>query len=265
MSEASLTINDGTGAAVLAQLNASFGAIGTLFYGATDPSTQNFVVAEMWWADAGTNTIWQRNAANSGWVAKGILLSDGTIQWNASNLNGAVPVANGGTAATTVAGAQANLGVPSTTGSGASGTWGINISGNAATATSATTAGTCTGNAATASNASLLQGYTASQVAGMATAISASSLSGNGYIKFSNGFIFQWGAFSISPSSNNPTYFNFTISFPSAAFGMTYCLTANTGGNVWPSSGGISSNSQGWINDNTSGGACTAYWAAWGC
>ena len=42
---------------------------------------------------------------------------------------------------------------PTKTGSGASGTWGISITGNAATATSATsatTAGTCTGNAATA-------------------------------------------------------------------------------------------------------------------
>jgi hypothetical protein len=49
-----------------------------------------------------------------------------------------LPVTAGGTGATTAAGAQTNLSVPSTTGSGASGTWGINITGNAATATSAT-------------------------------------------------------------------------------------------------------------------------------
>src|SRR5206468_2196378 len=59
----------------------------------------------------------------------------------AGTVTGTVAVGNGGTGATTAAGAQANLGVPSTTGSGASGTWGINITGNAATATSATTAG----------------------------------------------------------------------------------------------------------------------------
>ena len=41
---------------------------------------------------------------------------------------------------------------PTKTGGGASGTWGISISGNAATATSATTAASCSGNAATATN-----------------------------------------------------------------------------------------------------------------
>lgn len=44
----------------------------------------------------------------------------------------AVPVVNGGTGATTAADARTNLNVPSTTGGGASGTWAINISGNAA-------------------------------------------------------------------------------------------------------------------------------------
>jgi len=47
----------------------------------------------------------------------------------------AVPVANGGTGASTAASARTNLGVPSTGGTGATGTWPINISGNAATAT----------------------------------------------------------------------------------------------------------------------------------
>ena len=57
----------------------------------------------------------------------------------------AVTVAQGGTGAANAADARTNLGVPSTTGSGASGTWAINISGNASTATSATSATTATG------------------------------------------------------------------------------------------------------------------------
>lgn len=41
----------------------------------------------------------------------------------------AVPIANGGTGASTAATARANLSVPSTSGSGASGDWGINAQG----------------------------------------------------------------------------------------------------------------------------------------
>ena len=46
-----------------------------------------------------------------------------------------IPVSNGGTGATSASGARTNLEVPSRTGDGASGTWGISVSGNAATAT----------------------------------------------------------------------------------------------------------------------------------
>jgi len=54
-----------------------------------------------------------------------------------SALSGSVPVAKGGTGGTTQATAQSGLDVPSRSGANATGTWGISITGNAATATSA--------------------------------------------------------------------------------------------------------------------------------
>ena len=58
----------------------------------------------------------------------------------ASKLTGTVLIAGGGTGAATGADARTNLDVPSRSGAGASGTWGISISGNAASANTATTA-----------------------------------------------------------------------------------------------------------------------------
>lgn len=59
----------------------------------------------------------------------------GNISGNAANVTGTVAVANGGTGATDAGTARTNLSVPSTTGSGASGTWGISVTGNAGTVT----------------------------------------------------------------------------------------------------------------------------------
>jgi hypothetical protein len=72
---------------------------------------------------------------------------------------------------------------PSKTGSGASGTWNINVSGNAATATkatSATTAATCTGNSATASKLA-----TARSIALTGNATGSAKFDGSGNISIS--------------------------------------------------------------------------------
>ncbi len=67
----------------------------------------------------------------------GMSLSGGPITTSGTlTLGGTLGVGNGGTGATTASGARSALDVPSTAGSGASGTWGINISGTAATASS---------------------------------------------------------------------------------------------------------------------------------
>lgn len=99
-----------------------------------------------------------------------------------------------------------NFFAPTKTGGGASGTWGINISGNAASAT----------------NADKLDGYHASDIINRISAantggIVAASLTENGYAKFANGLILQWGnASGENEEADNST--TFPIAFPSTCF-----------------------------------------------
>jgi len=88
-----------------------------------------------------------------------------------SQVTGTLPVANGGTGGTSQATAQSALGVPSTTGSGASGTWAINVTGSSAS---------CTGNAATATN-----GITTGNISSYAPGLTGSGASGTWGINIS--------------------------------------------------------------------------------
>lgn len=99
---------------------------------------------------------------------------------------------------------------PTKTGGGASGTWGINISGNAASAT----------------NADKLDGYHASDIINRISAantggIVAASLTENGYAKFANGLILQWGKHLPANDGWTTSQVNFPIAFNSA------CLAVN--------------------------------------
>lgn len=123
MPQADLNVANQSGLAFRQDLNNQLLALGTLQSGSSAPST---TYAYMLWADTSTSpaTIRMRNGANNAWIVVGT--SDTT------NL-GLLPAA---TAASTYA---------PLTGTGASGTWPISISGNAATATTAATANTLSG------------------------------------------------------------------------------------------------------------------------
>lgn len=98
---------------------------------------------------------------------------------------------------------------PSVTGTRASGTWGINISGNADSAT----------------NADTVDGYHASDIINRIskanTGIVAASLTENGYVKFANGLILQWGY------TDANTHVNFPITFTSFVRIICNCLNEN--------------------------------------
>ena len=145
--------NGGTGASSAAAARANLGA-----------GTGNGTVTSV----GGTGTV--NGLSLSGTVTTaGSLTLGGTLSGVSltSQVTGVLPLANGGTGASDAATAQTNLNVPSRTGAGADGTWGINISGNATTATTA--------NALNTGNTYTAVGYVSTQTSGTALQVGDNS------------------------------------------------------------------------------------------
>lgn len=155
----------------------------------------------------------------------------------------AVPVTNGGTGASSSAAARTNLSVPSTTGGGASGTWPISITGNAATATSASSVSGATvlsalgftpvqqGTGSGQSSNTVKIGWSpaarlkatvdATDIGYFLTGpqVPANSVSANGYEKLPSGLIIQWGYF--NGNADQSQLVNMPIAFPATG---VFCM-----------------------------------------
>ena len=121
-------------AGTLAVANGGTGAAdaGTARTNLSVPSTTGTGASGTW----GISVTGNAGTATNGVVTTGTYADPAWITSLASSkISGTVAVLNGGTGSTTAAGAQTNLDVPSRGGSGASGTWSINVTGNAGTAT----------------------------------------------------------------------------------------------------------------------------------
>jgi hypothetical protein len=106
------------------------GTLGATFGGT---GFSSYAVGDLIYADTTTSLARLADVAAGNALISGGIAADPS--WGkiglTTHVSGTLPIANGGTNATTAGDARTSLDVPSTTGSGASGTWAISITGSA--------------------------------------------------------------------------------------------------------------------------------------
>jgi len=137
-------------------------------------------------AAVGAGTVTSVNVSGG---ATGLTATGGPITTTGTiTLGGTLDVDNGGTGATTAANARTNLDVPSRSGSGASGTWSIDVTGNAGTVTNGvyTTGSYSNPSWITSLAGSKITGNISGNAAGLTSTLGTST-GGTGQTTYTNG------------------------------------------------------------------------------
>lgn len=170
---------------------------------------------KLYLADNGGNGVWVGGVAAGKEVGWKRLVEN----WGSWNINAAT--ATNATKATTAAACTGNSATASRLATARS----IALTGNATGSAAFDGSGniSISTNVNTASNADKLDGYHASDIINRITAantggIVAASLTANGYVKFANGLILQWGNASGYDEDEKDSYSTFPIAFSSTCF-----------------------------------------------
>jgi hypothetical protein len=155
---------------------------------------------------------------------------------NSPTFTGSVTIPSGASIAGYLTAATAAATYPTQTGGSASGTWGINITGSASSAATATTASSCSGNAASATTASSCSGNAATANALSTTSGSAPSYSARAWVNFNGtGTVAIRSSGNVSSITDNGVgdyTVNFSTAMPDANYAVAATSEATKGGSA---------------------------------
>ena len=247
----------GSGAIIPAGRTATIWSDGTNFFFQNDHLSALTLATDLAVADGGTGASNAADARTNLGLGSIATQAANNVAITGGSISGItdLAVADGGTGASTAANARTNLGlaigvdIPSLLGVGASGTWNINVTGNAATATNATSAG----NANTVTNGVYTTDFSGSN----------QSLGVSGYQRFPGGLIVQWGSFT-APADDSRTI-TLPITFPNLGVFVTHSHGMGNNAKVpranFASNGAINTFCDSFGPQNTTG---PHYWVAIG-
>lgn len=264
------TTNGGTGLTSFSGANSLLVSASSSALNVLLPTTTSVLTTD----NSGVVGYTQGSTANRVLRTNGVTVSFATVALT-TDVSGQLPLANGGTGANDAGSARIALDVPSTSGSGATGTWAIDISGTAATATNATNyAGTINVSTQATGTLPIAHGGTGQTSAATAGAALGALGAGQSWASFIGSraintdyqnttgrpICVSVAATTVSGGANNPTFW---VSSTTPATGGTVVsyFTNGTTNTITATVGPVIVPDQAYYRVQAAAGTSLAYWA----